>query len=133
MPRHALLLVAVALVLGCDERERLTFPSGEPPDDEVGPVTTITSPSVDSFLTEGDAFILEGRTVDRDGVDTVYIEIFGTGQAFTPLTGDGEDTVTFGLPIPSIGLSGTTVIARIRGVDRVGNQGSAAVRQISIE
>ena len=132
MPRHAVLLVALTLVSGCDERDRLTFPSGEPPD-EAGPVTTITSPAVDSFLTEGDPFILEGHAVDIDGVDTVYIEVFGTGQAFLPLPGGGADTVTFGIPIPTIGLSGTTVIARIRAVDQIGNQGLAAVRQLAIE
>jgi hypothetical protein len=132
MPKRAILLVAFTLLLGCDERERLTFPNDQPGDDE-GPVTTITTPSADSFLTEGDAFILDGRSVDRDGVDTVYFEVFGTGQAFVPLEGGGEDTVTFGIPIPTIGLSGTTVIVRVRAVDRVGNEGLAAVRQLTIE
>jgi hypothetical protein len=133
MPKRALPLVLLALLAGCDERERLTFPSNEPGGDDEGPLTTIEVPSVDSFLTEGDPFIVSGRTVDPNGVDTVYFEVFGTGQAFLPLPGGGADTVTFGLPIPSIGLSGTTVIVRVRGVDELGNQGLAAIRQLSIE
>jgi hypothetical protein len=132
MPKRALMLVAFTLVVGCDERERLTFPTDEPTENE-GPVTTITTPAVDSFLTEGDAFVLDGRSVDPDGIDTVYFEVFGTGQAFLPFPGGGDDPVSFGLPIPSVGLRGTTVIVRARAVDLFGNQGLAAVRQISIE
>jgi|SRR3712207_2483324 len=132
MPKRALLLVVFALTAGCDERERLTFPTDEPSED-VGPVTTILTPSVDSFLTEGDAFVLDGRSVDPDGIDTVYFEVFGTGQSFLPFPGGGDDTVSSGLPIPTINLSGTTVIVRVRAVDLFGNQGLAAVRQLTIE
>jgi hypothetical protein len=127
------MLALCALLLGCEERERLTFPSGQPGEDEDGPVTTIEVPSIDSLLTEGDAFVASGRAVDPAGIDTVYFEVFGTGQAFLPQPGEGADTVSFGLPIPTIGLSGTTVIVRVRAVDVLGNQGSAAVRQLSIE
>ena len=133
MPKRALPLVLLALLAGCGERDRLTFPSNEPGGDDEGPLTTIEVPSVDSFLTEGDPFIVSGRTVDLNGVDTVYFEVFGTGQAFLPLPGGGADTVTFGIPIPGIGLSGTTVIVRVRGVDELGNQGLTAIRQLSIE
>ena len=125
----ALLVVFAA---GCGERERLTFPSDEPGDTE-GPVTTILNPSVDSVLTEGDPFIVGGRSVDPNGVDTVYFEVIGTGQAFLPFHGQGEDTVNFGLPIPTIGLSGRNVLVRVRAVDLLGNQGLTAVRQLTIE
>ncbi|HYC33625.1 MAG TPA: hypothetical protein VEB59_15150 [Gemmatimonadales bacterium] len=133
MPNRALTVVLFALLLGCDERERLTFPTDEPGSDEEGPITTIEVPSIDSMLTEGDPFVAGGRAVDPAGIDTVYFEVFGTGQAFLPQPGGGAETVSFGLPIPTIGLSGTTVIVRVRAVDRLGNQGTAAVRLISIE
>ena len=133
MPKQANALLLLALLTGCDERERLTFPSNEPGDDDVGPVTRIEVPSVDSFLTEGDPFIVAGRTVDTSGVDTVYFEIVGSGQAFLPVSGEGQDTVAFGLPISTIGRSGTNLFVRVRGVDLLGNQGLTAVRQISIE
>jgi len=133
MPNRAIQLGLLALLAGCDERDRLTFPSNEPGGDDEGPVTTIHTPSVDSFLTEGDPFIVAGRTVDPNGVDTVYFEVFGTGQAFLPFHGGGDDTVDFGLPIPTIGLSGSTVVVRVRGVDLAGNQGLTAIRQLTIE
>jgi hypothetical protein len=133
MPKQAFALVLLAVLLGCGERERLTFPSNEPGGDDEGPVTTIHSPSADSTLTEGDFFVLGGRSVDPNGVDTVYFEVVGTGQAFLPLPGGGEDTVAFGIPIPSFGLSGTTVVVRVRGVDVLGNQGLTASRRLQIE
>lgn len=134
MLKRALSPALLALLLGaCSERERLTFPSNDPGGQDEGPITRIEVPSVDTVLTEGDPFILSGRTVDPDGVDTLYFEVLGTGQAFLPLQGEGADTVTFGLPIPTIGLSGTTVIVRVRGVDLLGNPGLAAIRQLTIE
>jgi hypothetical protein len=133
MPKYPFPPLLLALLLGCGERERLTFPSNEPGGDEEGPVTTIDVPSVDSTLTEGDFFVLGGRSVDPNGVDTVYFEVVGTGQAFLPLSGGGEDTVAFGIPIPTIGLSGTTVLVRVRAVDVLGNPGAATGRQLQIE
>lgn len=133
MLKPALPLLLLALLAGCEERDRLTFPSNEPGGDEEGPVTTIDNPSVDSVLTEGDFFVVGGRSVDSNGVDTVYIEAVGSGQAFLPLIGGGEETVDFGIPVPTIGLSATTVIIRVRAVDVLGNQGLTAIRQLQIE
>ena len=131
MPNRVVLLGLLALLAGCDERERLTFPSNEP--EAQGPVTTIETPSADSFLTEGPPFIIAGRTVDEDGVDTVYFEVFGTGQGFPPLSGGGETTVSFGLPLPTLGLAGRTVTIRVHGVDLLGNEGATTIRQLMIE
>ena len=133
MPKRAVPPILLALLLGCGERDRLTFPSNEPGGDEDGPVTTIESPASDSTLTEGDFFVVGGRAVDPNGVDTLYFEVFGTGQAFLPFPGGGEDTVSFGIPISTIGLGGTTVIVRVRGVDVLGNPGFATSRQLSIQ
>jgi hypothetical protein len=132
MLKPALPLLLLALVTGCEGRERLTFPSNEP-GDEAGPATTIETPAADTVLTEGDFFVVGGRSVDPDGVDSLYIETFGTGQAFLPVSGEGQESVSFGVPIPTIGLGGTTVIVRVRGVDVAGNQGLAAIRQLQIE
>ena len=133
MPKRSSALVLLALLAGCDARERLTFPSNDPGGSGQGPVTTILEPSVDSVLTAGDEFIAGGRTVDPDGVDSVYFEAVGGGQGFLPVLGFGEDTVRFGIPIQTSGRSGATVIVRVRGVDVLGNQGLTATRQITIE
>jgi Bacterial Ig domain len=125
--------VGLALLLaGCDERARLTFPSDEP-GDEVGPVTTIDHPGRDTVIVEGDLVVLAGRTHDNSGVDTVYFMIAGSNQTFLPFAAEGEDTVTFGLPISTIGLSGSTVTVEILGVDLEGHRGSSATRRLSIE
>jgi hypothetical protein len=133
MPKNLAPLVLLAWLMGCGERDRLTFPSNEPGGDDEGPVTTIEDPSADSTLTEGDFFLVGGRSVDDNGVDSLYIEVAGTGQAFLPVSGEGEDTVAFGIPIPTIGLSGTTVVVRVRGVDVLGNVGLTAGRRLQIE
>ena len=133
MPKRVISPILLALLLGCGERERLTFPSNEPGDDEEGPITTIETPSIDTALTDGDFFVVGGRAVDPNGVDTLYFEVFGTGQSFLPFPAGGEDTVSFGIPISTIGLSGTTVIVRVRAVDVLGNPGLATSRQLSIQ
>jgi hypothetical protein len=133
MPNRALSLALIALLLGCDERERLTFSPDGPGGDVEGPVATIESPAIDTLFTEGDPLVVGGRVIDPSGVDSVYFEVFGAGQSYLPIPGEGQDTVNFGLPIPTIGLSGVNVIVRIHGVDQAGNQGTAAVRQILIE
>src|SRR5688572_1994169 len=89
---------AVALATGCDERERLTFPS---PSDGVGPVTTIDQPnSADTTVFPGPQLFINGRTVDPDGVDTVYFFVIGGNQGFPPFHPNPvKDTVTFGFNI----------------------------------
>jgi hypothetical protein len=132
MPRSASGWAMAALLLAaCSERERLTFPSGS---DEVGPVTQILSPSVDdSVIREGDPFVLSGRSTDFDGVDSVYFDIEGVPQQLSPLKASGADTTFFGVPIPTLGHSGATVLVRIYAVDLLGQQGEPASRQLHIE
>jgi Bacterial Ig domain len=124
--------VGLALLLaGCDERERLTFPST--PGDEIGPVTVIDHPGRDTVIVEGDQVVLAGRTFDDSGVDTVYFLMSGSNQTFPPVAAEGDDTVTYGLPISTIGLSGFTVTVEILGVDLEGHRGSGTIRRLSIE
>ena len=124
---------ALALVPACGERDRLTFPS-ENPGDGSGPITEITQPSVaDTTVIEGDLIIIQGRTHDGDGVDTVYFEVGGVNQGFAPIRGEGADTVDFTLQLSTLNFSGATVVFRAYGVDLLGGQGARVTRQIRIE
>ena len=120
------------LVAACGTRERLTFPTQET-GDGFGPTTNILVPDrSDTTVTEGDVFFVQGRTTDDDGVQTVYIELGGLDQAFSPIDGEGQDTVRFALPLSTIGHFGDTAVVRVHGVDRLGDEGPPAVRQILI-
>ena len=122
---------AFLLLLGCDERERLTFSTD--PEDRVGPVSTIDPPSSDTTLTEGDLFVLGGRTIDPSGVDSIYFELEGANLSYLPIDGEGEDTVTFGLSLPTIGIAGRTITVRVFGVDLIGNRGATVARRLTIQ
>jgi hypothetical protein len=125
--------VAAAALLGCGERDRLTFPS-ENPGDGSGPVTEIDRPSApDTVVVEGDLLIIQGRSFDPDGVDTVYVEVGGVNQGFAPIIGDGADTVSFALQLSTLNHSGATVTVHAHGVDLFGDQGNIVIRQIHIE
>jgi Bacterial Ig domain len=133
MPTRAIWWFGLTLLLAaCGERERLTFPSNEP-GDEIGPVTTIDHPAADTVVTEGDLMVVVGRTFDDSGVDTVYFQLEGSSQSFLPFAAGGDDTVTFGLPITTVGLSNKTVTVRIFGVDIDGHRGGPVSRRLSIE
>ena len=124
---------ALAVLTGCGQRDRLTFPT-ENPGDGQGPVTEIIQPGVtDTTVIEGDLLILRGRTYDADGVDTVYFEVGGINQGFSPLIGGGADTVDFALQLSTLNNGGATVSVRVHGVDLVGVQGAVATRVIRIE
>lgn len=117
---------------GCQERERLTFPS---PGDSVGPVTTIDQPNgADTTVFGGSDLSINGRTVDPDGVDTVYFFVIGGNQNYQPHhTNPVKDTVTFGIPITTFGHAGQTITIQIYGVDTQGNQGGTSTRQIHVQ
>lgn len=119
-------------VAACGTRERVTFPTQDS-GDGFGPITTILVPDrADTIVTEGDVFFVEGQTTDDDGVATVFIELGGLDQAFLPIDGQGRDTVRFALPLSTIGHLGDTAVVRVHGLDRVGDEGPPAVRQILI-
>jgi len=133
MPVKAVWGILVVLLLGCDERERLTFETD--PEDRVGPFTLINPPSQDTTLTEGEPslFVLGARTVDTSGIDTVYIEIAGANLNYLPLDAHGVDTLSFSINLPTIGLSGRTITLGVFGVDVIGNVGPTVSRHITIE
>jgi hypothetical protein len=126
----AFLTLAIVLA-ACNERDRLTFPSNTPDDDQ-GPVTVIDNPSTDTTLDEGDAFVLTGRSLDTTGVDTVYFDVEGGGISFSPLSGEGQDTVRFGILIPTIGNLGQIITITAQAVDLRGNLGTVSIRRLTI-
>jgi hypothetical protein len=131
--RWALIAPGVmALATGCDERDRLTFPS---PGDGIGPVTMIDRPNgSDTTVSAGPDFVVNGRTIDPDGVDTVYFLVTGGNQSFQPFQPTPPtDTVRFGLPLTTFGHAGDTIRVQIHGVDTHGNQGGVSSRQIVVQ
>jgi hypothetical protein len=134
MPKKVALLLLFALLPGCEERERLTFPSDDPGDDTAGPTTVIDIPGQDTTITASvEGFVLGGRSVDPSGIELVQVEISGAGFSFPPIEGQGEDTVRFGLQIPTAGRNGVTLVVRLFGVDVLGNPGATVARQLTVE
>jgi len=131
MPEKVVWAVLVALLLGCDERERLTFPND--PHDTVGPTSRIDPPSQDTTLTGGNSFVIGARAVDSSGVDTVYITVDGANLSYPPIAARGEDTISFAFTLPTGGLSGRTVTVGVYGVDIIGNPGTPVSRRLTIE
>jgi hypothetical protein len=131
-PRVLVSLWILALATGCEERDRLTFPT---PSDGLGPVTMIDQPnSSDTTVDAGPEFFVNGRTIDPDGVDTVYFLVTGGSQNFQPFRPNPPtDTVRFGLPITTFGHSGDIILVQIHGVDSEGNRGSPSTRRITVE
>ena len=125
-------LCAGVLAVGCEERDRLTFPT---PSDGVGPITVIDRPNAaDTTVTAGPDYFINGRTIDPDGVDTVYFLVIGGNQNFQPFVPlPPSDTVRFGLPISTSGRQGDTIQVQIHGVDSEGNAGNTSFRQIFVQ
>jgi hypothetical protein len=121
----------IGLVAACAERDRLTFPNQS---DGIGPVTLIDHPGqVDTTIDAGPPFIVNGRSIDTNGVDTVYFLVSGGNQGFPPLRPSPPvDTVRFGVPLSTNGRSGQAIELQVYAVDGQGNQGAPATRQIII-
>jgi hypothetical protein len=122
---------AIAFAAACQERERLTFPNQS---DGIGPVTLIDQPTMtDTTVDAGPNFFVNGRTIDSDGVDTVYFLVAGGNQGFPPFAPTpAADTVRFGLPIATAGHSGDTIQVEVHGVDTEGNPGAPATRRVVV-
>jgi hypothetical protein len=136
VPRWALFVMGAAvLTTSCSERERLTFPTSPDPTDGLGPLTTIDQPNgADTTVNDGPIFFVNGRTIDPDGVDTVYFFVIGGSDNTPPFRpSPPADTVTFGLPITTNGHAGDTIVVHIHGVDRQGNHGPTASRRVVVQ
>jgi hypothetical protein len=129
--RWLISLVVGGLAAACAERDRLTFPNQS---DGIGPVTLIDRPGEgDTTIDAGPTFFVNGRSIDRDGVDTVYFLVSGGNQGFPPLRpSPPADTARFGVPLSTNGRSGQAIQLQIYAVDGQGNQGAPATRQIII-
>ena len=130
-PCALVVLATIVLGTGCDERERLTFPT---PSDGVGPVTFIDQPNgADTTIFAGSLFSVQGSTTDQDGVDTVYFFVTGAGQGFSPFSPElSQTTVRFSLPLATFGYSGQTFEVQVYGVDALGNRGGTSSRLIHV-
>jgi hypothetical protein len=126
---------AAVLTTSCSERERLTFPTAPDPNDGIGPVTTIDQPNgADTTVSAGPIFFVNGRSIDPDGVDSVYFFVIGGSDNTPPLSpSPPADTVTFGLPITTSGHAGDTIEVFIHGVDLRGNSGPSASRRVAVQ
>jgi hypothetical protein len=135
LPELAAGLVITVLstgLLGCNERDRIFFPTPPTGPSAGGPTSTIDRPSVDTTITAGPVYFVAGRVGDADGVDTVYFETEGGISGFPPFIAN-SDTVRFGLPITTGGLSGATITVRVFGVDALGTHGDTAIRHLTIQ
>jgi hypothetical protein len=126
---------AVGAVLGlgaaaCTERDRLTYPSSGPGD--AGPRTVIESPSTDTTVQAGPGFFVFGHSKDPDGLDTVYFETLGGVSNFPPFVAR-QDSVRFGIPITTSGLSGSVITVQVFATDQRGNRGDTAVRVLTVQ
>jgi hypothetical protein len=124
--------VLVLFLAACNTRDRITFPD---PGDGIGPATTIDQPNgSDTTVPAGPDFVVQGRTVDPDGVDTVYFLVIGGNQNFGPFKPSSPtDTVRWGLPLSTTGRSGSTITVQVYGVDIQGNQGAPSTRQVVVQ
>src|SRR6185295_7468791 len=129
---EVVLFILGAGVAGCNERDRPFFPNIPSGPSVGGPTTTIDRPQADTSITAGPTFFVSGRTGDTDGVDTVYFETEGGVSAFPPFIAS-SDTVRFGLPITTGGLSGAVITVRVFGVDVLGTHGDTAIRHLTIQ
>lgn len=126
----AVRVVTALGVVGCNTRDRLTFPTPGPPGS--GPQTIIDRPSGDTTVDAGPGFEAAGYTRDSNGVDTVYFETEGGVTSFPPLVGGG-DSVRYVLPLTTNGQEGQMITLRIFGTDVFGVRGDTAIRHITVQ
>jgi hypothetical protein len=123
-------MLAALAVAACANRDRLTFPAET---DGRGPITFIDTPEVaDITVPAGPGTPLSGKTIDPDGVDTVYIVLLGGNESFPAFSVGGRDTARFGVTINTAGLAGDTMFVLVFGTDKLGNRGDTAVRTIAV-
>ena len=126
----------LALIAGCTERDRPTFPTDVPnsPDLPLGPVTVISEPvATDTVVTLGDVISVRGLATDPDGVSGVFFELDGVNFNLAPIDGRGRDTVEFSFTLSTRMFAHDTVVLRIYGIDVPGSQGDFVGRRFRFE
>jgi hypothetical protein len=130
--RAVLLTAAAAASLACSDRARITFPS----DDGIGPTTTIIRPVEDTSATAGAFVLVDGRSVDADGIDSVFFATEGTPEQFPTFivpASERRDTLNWSIPVSTRLLGGNVISIFVTAADRLGNVGEAAVRRIQVQ
>lgn len=123
--------LAAGLLVACNERDRITFPTSV---DGLGPSVTITLPSTpDSTVPEGPNAFVTGRVDDPDGIDSVYFDVAGGLTQFPPLRAQGDEFVSFALPLTTTGLAGDTIRVSVYATDRIGIRGDTARRRLIVQ
>ena len=129
------LLTGAAIVLaaaGCSERERPIFGPDPGTSNGIGPITFIDVPGqADTTVPAGPGLGVSGRTIDLDGVDSLYVEVLGGNEQFQPFIGQ-SDTIRFSYPISTSGHAGDTLFVLIFGTDELGNRGDTAIRRVIV-
>lgn len=126
MPIRLLPLLAVALLLACPERERLTGPTTGI---GVGPEITITDPAQDVTMTAGSAILVKGVAFDEEGVDSIYFDDL-TGLTAQPA--GGVPHATFSVPLALVGASGEVVTITIYAANLNHVRGDPVTRRIHL-
>lgn len=126
-------MVLATVLLGCGTRDRLIFEQNDVPDK--GPMTFIDHPEVGEVrVASGPAVMLAGRSIDPDGVDSVYFVAVGAPLTFSPFSPElPDDTISFGVPVPTAGSSGDSILVLVFATDADGNRGDTAVRRLIVE
>lgn len=126
-------LVLSTLLLGCGTRDRLIFEQNDVP--QKGPITFIDFPEVGEIKVDvGPQVLLAGRSIDPDGVDSVYFVVVGAPLTFVPFSPPSpKDTVAFGIPIPTLGSGGDSILVLVFATDALGNRGDTAVRRLIVD
>lgn len=126
-------MVLTTTLLACGTRDRLVFEQNVEPG--AGPITFIDHPEVGEVrVPAGPQVLLAGRSIDPDGVDSVYFVAVGAPLTFSPFSPETpDDTVSFGIPIPTIGSGGDSILVLVFATDAVGNRGDTAVRRLIVE
>jgi hypothetical protein len=124
--------IFLVLLAGCGERDRLTFPV-ENPGNGSGPITVISRPeAADTEVSADQPLVISGFSTDPDGVYAVFFQVAGAGFGFSPLNGEGMDTVHFAIQVPTLSAFGDTIFIQISATDVVGDSGLSANRRIRV-
>ena len=130
--RRSMWWLLLAMAVGCDQRERLTFPS-DVPEAPLGPISIITRPlATDTIVTQGDVIEVRGLTTDPDGVDSVYFELDGVNFELSPIDAQGLDTLDFAFELSTNNFVGDSAVLRVFGVDVLGSQGDFVSRRFRL-